>query len=1253
MRRAYCVIFLILAFLLSAPAFSQFHSVKYAAEFATETPVNLTQGDNAQVWLFTDNSLSLFTGEEFVPYQSFNFSTPIVGGLVINDGFLIATEAELVFSNKENASRQPISLWQATNESISNILKSESTVFFSTDKAIYAVSMFPQTYEIQKVHSLSSPLLDIELSTDSLYVLQAEKIVQLPLDGSEIIESPLTQSISQLGTQEASLYGLQPDGEVLRLFVNKQQVNTASTGETAVKLVTANHSLNLISGQNIFNIANSDERHALPVVPEKVFIDSANNLWLATPYDVQVQWRQEIGLRPSQTTQLDSFDLKVGNFAMRNELLYQWVHDTNSWQLKANLSNVANSEKMLATRDSLWFVKQNSLIAVNKGSYVVTVQTPIAQQDLVLMSGNNKVVVVSQNSITEIQSNGLERQVRTCEISCLPSYKINQHLWDGRRLWLATSQGLHELDVRDWQFSQQRIDAFNALSPLLAITEQSDMSQLWLLYPNKIALFDPLSLTSRLYFSDNNRLFSIQAVYGQTPKVTSQKGTFELVLPNEFSEFSQKVSLHKFSPELARVSYWTPDSIMQLTANEQELRLGFNLMKQHTDQSVFFRFKYEDDLAWSESVALRNSLTLKELRQGSNKLVVQARLEGQAWSQSRVFSYDMPYKYLQTKWVLIYTGIGLLIAGLVYIYERYKRIRVVFNALKQESFITSLLESTKDGVWVANKDREIQSVNHAFFDISGFEADEVVGSSFQLHSGKGRNHELESLIWQEVIKTGFWSGEVWTKKKSGEDISMDLSVTRVETQEPLGPKKDIRYVGVFSDVTARKSNEKAMRKLATRDPLTDLSNRTLFIELIEQSIATANPMNPNFAVVFLDLDNFSKVNANLGPLQGDELIKSVAKRLCKDLDKGVSIARLAADEFAFLIPNYLFTGEPAFYIRRLANDIKRKLQPSFMLANTEVTISASLGVAYYPIHGVTAESIMRCADTALKKVKDSGKNNFLIYEKALDNDESELLTLESELIRALDNDEFKVYFQPKYLLEQHQISGYEALVRWQSPTRGIVPPDQFIGLAEQNGLIRQVDSTVMEKVCEQIQQWQKQGVEFGKVAVNVSPLNFQQMEFCQTIKNIVNNHKVQPSAIELEITESAMMSDPDQTLANLQELRSLGFSIALDDFGTGHSSLGHLKYFPIDRLKIDRTFVKDIETSDQDKNLVSVTIQLAKHLGIKVIAEGVENQNQAYILHVLGCNEVQGYMISKPLPADEVLPFIQERLEKLPDIALD
>ena len=279
--------------------------------------------------------------------------------------------------------------------------------------------------------------------------------------------------------------------------------------------------------------------------------------------------------------------------------------------------------------------------------------------------------------------------------------------------------------------------------------------------------------------------------------------------------------------------------------------------------------------------------------------------------------------------------------------------------------------------------------------------------------------------------------------------------------------------------------------------------------------------------------------------------------------------------------------------------------------------------------------------------------NFMLYAKDLDHGESELLSLESELIRAFDQDEFMVYFQPKYLVQQHFISGYEALVRWDNPRRGIVSPDKFIALAEQNGLIRQLDSAVLEKVCKQIVEWQKQGVFFGKVAVNISALNFQQREFCHTIQNIVLEHNVKPEFMELEITESAMMSDPEQTLANLNELRSLGFSIALDDFGTGHSSLGHLKYFPIDRVKIDRSFIKDIERSEQDKNVTSVIIQLAKHLNMQVIAEGVENQNQAYILHVLGCNEIQGYLISKPMPASAVLPFLQEQMADLPDIALD
>lgn len=596
---------------------------------------------------------------------------------------------------------------------------------------------------------------------------------------------------------------------------------------------------------------------------------------------------------------------------------------------------------------------------------------------------------------------------------------------------------------------------------------------------------------------------------------------------------------------------------------------------------------------------------------------------------------------------------ALLFAFFLYLMERYKRFREGFDKLKQQSFINSLLESTKDGVWIANKDREIESVNHAFEKITGFSQQQVNNKTFELKTEGSRNHALESLIWQEVTKTGFWSGEVWSEKKSGEALSIDLSITRVETLDALASKKDIRYVGVFSDVTNRKNNEKALRQLATRDPLTDLANRTLFLELLQQSIAASNPSAPSFALLVIDLDNFSKVNENLGPLQGDALIKQVAIRLNDSVERGVKLARLTADEFALLVPHHLMAADPETYLSRLVNKLRRKLQPSFFIANTEVNITASMGAALYPAHATSAEELMRCADTALKKVKRSGRNGFVVYQQDFEHKSSELLSLESELIRAFDNDEFKVYFQPKYLVQQHVVTGYEALVRWYSESRGIVPPDQFIELAEKNGLIRQLDSTVLKKVCEQIIQWQQQGVEFGKIAINISALNFQQLEFCQTLQDIVSRYQVSPKLIELELTESAMMSDPEQTLANLQQLRSLGFTIALDDFGTGYSSLGHLNEFPIDRIKIDRAFIKDIGRSELGKNIASVIIQLAKHLNMQVIAEGVENQSQAYILHILGCDEIQGYLVSKPLPADQVSHFISHQLPELPDIALD
>ena len=1238
---------------LQSFAVETFKSVKFPSGSSLELPINIQQGPSGQIWLTSDSSISLFTSDQFILYKQFELTNKITASLVLPKGFLLATQDQVLYSLKEQATA-PISMWNELNDVVTSLHRSDTEVVFSTSTAVYTVNIANLRQEAPKqLFHTTSELVEIGLTDQHIYALTNDALIMASRSTNQVQTFPLPQPMRQLTVVSNAVYALTLDNELVSLSVRGSAVQQEVLAEGIDSLTLANDRLFVGRNKSLTALTSPNEHIDLPFVTEQLYFDSSQNLWLLSPYDVQVKWQQSIELLEFEQQDLGRFDAYTQGYAIQQNRLFVRDQESNSW-VQANQSvNLTGTKKIITTDNLLWLQTDIALVGLDRNSYKHVVTVDLNNKDLVLQSGSDSLLLITNQVMIKLDGNGLSSVVKSCTPSCFPYYSVNDHLFIDNQLLLATSQGLQTFNLSTLSFSSSRLDELNSVAAVLGITK-AGKDKIWLLYPHKVALFDMNKATSEFYYSESNRLFSIVTAEDGNTALFSQKGWFKLKLtkPNREQSGAQ-INLHKVTNEDTLSQFVEPESILQLTATEQELRLAFNLSKQHSEQAVYFRFKYQDEEAWSQASQLSHSITLKNLRQGRNTLLMQARLEGQNWSNSRIFHYQMPYKYLQTKWVLFYAFLTFIAVSAVYLIERYKRFKIAFDTLKKETFINSLLESTKDGVWVANKDREIQSVNQAFEEISGFSAEEMIGKQFNLHSGQGRNRELESLIWQEVTKTGFWAGEVWSKKKTEEDISIDMSVTRVETCDKVSNKKDVRYVGVFSDVTDRKNSEKALRQLATRDPLTDLANRTLYIELIEQAISTANPANPSFGLMFIDLDNFSKVNANLGPLQGDELIKQVAQRLSGSFERGVSLARLTADEFALLIPNHLLVGEPAFYIRRLAGMIKRKLQPSFNLANTEVNISASMGVAFYPQHGNKPESLMRCADTALKKVKQSGKNNFIIYAKDLDGDETEVLSLESELIRAFDNDEFKVYYQPKYLVQQHVISGYEALVRWDNPDRGIVAPDKFIGIAEQNGLIRQLDSAVLKKVCEQIQYWSRNGVQFGSVAVNISALNFQQKEFCQTIQDILKQNSISPECIELEITESAMMSDPEQTLANLNELRSLGFTIALDDFGTGHSSLGHLKYFPIDRIKIDRSFVKDIETCDEDKNITSVIIQLAKHLNMKVIAEGVENQSQAYILHILGCNEIQGYFISKPLPADDVMPFLQDRMAGLPDIALD
>ncbi|MUH72677.1 putative bifunctional diguanylate cyclase/phosphodiesterase [Psychrosphaera haliotis] len=584
-------------------------------------------------------------------------------------------------------------------------------------------------------------------------------------------------------------------------------------------------------------------------------------------------------------------------------------------------------------------------------------------------------------------------------------------------------------------------------------------------------------------------------------------------------------------------------------------------------------------------------------------------------------------------------------------YGRWLKVKLAFQATTKQSFIDSLLANTREAIWIADKDREIEKINTAYSDLFGLEEDEIVGKCFKVYNDEGRNYEVENIIWQEVVKTGFWHGELWTYNKDNQRISIDMSVTRVATSQKVTGQVEVKYVGMMFDVTDRKHNEQALHQLATRDQLTDLPNRTLFIEYIKHSISTIQPSLPHIAVAFIDIDNFKKVNSSIGLLEGDEIISMVAVRLEKQLDSSISIARLGGDEFALLVPNVLCGSNPIVYIEKVILDVQLCFKQTFRIADQEVNLTTSIGVAIYPTHGTKADALMRCADTALNRVKISGRNDALIFDHVMDDITSDDLNIESELVGALNNNELSIHYQPLFHSKEERIYGFEALVRWNSKTRGLVPPGHFIEIAEQNGLIRQVDFFVLKEAFSAAQRWYDKGLMRGRIAVNISSVNFQQAEFVCQIKELVASINGNCKLIELELTETAMMIDAPTVAKNISILKSMGFTIALDDFGTGFSSLGHLKQFDIDKVKIDRSFIHEIEFNEQDRNITSVIIQLAGHLNIDVVGEGVENEQQAYLLHVMGCHHLQGYLFSRPLPEPQLMEYLKELPKTLPNVS--
>ncbi|RKZ79149.1 MAG: hypothetical protein DRQ35_04760 [Gammaproteobacteria bacterium] len=426
------------------------------------------------------------------------------------------------------------------------------------------------------------------------------------------------------------------------------------------------------------------------------------------------------------------------------------------------------------------------------------------------------------------------------------------------------------------------------------------------------------------------------------------------------------------------------------------------------------------------------------------------------------------------------------------------------------------------------------------------------------------------------------------------------------------------------------------------DPLTQLPNRQLLNDRLQQAIKRAIRDKSSFPIMFLDLDRFKTVNDSLGHSSGDKLLKMVSQRLIDVLREEDTVARLGGDEFII----YLATSEHQHEIYSHSTQIARKIlatlaQP-FAIEEQDIHVSGSLGIATFPNDGDDVETLLKNADSAMYHAKSEGRNNFQFYSKELNEKAMQTLVMETNLHQALENNEFQLYYQAKVETKTGRIQGAEALIRWIHPTQGMIRPDQFIPVAEDTGLITQIGEWTLHEACHQNKTWQDAGLPKIKISVNLSPRQFQHQSLIDLVGETLAKSELSPVYLDLEIVEGTAMHDIEQTIASLQQLKKLGLSISIDDYGTGYSTLSYLKQFPVDTLKIDMSFIRNLVESSGDRAIVSSTILLAHNLGLSVVAEGVEDVQQLELLQELGCDEIQGYYFSRPLPVDDFAKLLEK-----------
>jgi diguanylate cyclase (GGDEF)-like protein/PAS domain S-box-containing protein len=540
----------------------------------------------------------------------------------------------------------------------------------------------------------------------------------------------------------------------------------------------------------------------------------------------------------------------------------------------------------------------------------------------------------------------------------------------------------------------------------------------------------------------------------------------------------------------------------------------------------------------------------------------------------------------------------------------------------------TVIEHIADGVVVLDAEGTIVAVNPAFTQITGYTEAEAMGRDRTLTRSGRHEQSFYEEMWQEQMDKGFWRGELWSVRKNGEMYLEFLTVSAV--RDTRG--RATHYVGVFSDITKAKESQEKLDHLAHHDPLTALPNRLLFHDRLQHALLRAARDGEQLALLFIDLDRFKNVNDTLGHHIGDELLKQVAKALQDRLREGDTLARLGGDEFIVLLENI----ENQYGASQVAEKLVQMFEEPFMVAGHELFVTCSVGISLFPDDAADLNMLIRNADVAMYQAKARGRNGFSFYAPSMTGEGVERLRLETFLRRSIEKEEIFLNYQPQVEIDTGRLVGVEALVRWNHPELGLIPPIRFIPLAEDTGFINQLGKWVLHEACRQMVRWQDAGLHVPKIAVNLSAKQFERGSIVNMVADILRDTGLEPQRLQLEVTESVIMNTGD-AMVFINDLHSIGVALAIDDFGTGYSSLAYLKQLPVQTLKIDRSFIKDISTDVNDEAIAIAIIQLGKSMNLSVIAEGVETEEQAAFLLRHGCNLAQGYFYSRPLLADDIL----------------